>query len=166
MKMKAIFTVAGIFSLMLVISPLTAQVKETLKGKVVKVSDGDTFTLLGADNQKIRVRLSAIDAPETGQPYSERSRRRLAEMIVDQDIEVLVESTDRYGRKIAKIKTPLVDDVGLQLVKEGLAWHYSYFDKSASYAQAEKQARENRTGLWQEKDPINPYDYRKMKKQR
>ena len=44
-----------------------------LKGKVIRVSDGDTVVLLvdGQDSSKqIRVRLEGIDAPESGQPWS------------------------------------------------------------------------------------------------
>lgn len=53
---------------------LTVQA-ETLIGKVVRIADGDTFTLL-IDKKQHRIRLHGIDAPETkgGQPYSQRSK--------------------------------------------------------------------------------------------
>ena len=39
-----------------------------LQGKVVRIADGDTITVL-VDRQEIKVRLSAIDAPERGQDF-------------------------------------------------------------------------------------------------
>ncbi len=43
---------------------------DTLTGTVVKVADGDSFTVLDSTNTQHRIRLQGIDAPET------RSRKR------------------------------------------------------------------------------------------
>src|SRR5687768_14921235 len=48
-------------------------------GRVVKVSDGDTLTVL-VNKTQIRVRLDAIDAPELGQAFGKRSRQSLAQL--------------------------------------------------------------------------------------
>jgi hypothetical protein len=40
-----------------------------LSGKVVGVSDGDTFTLLLPNNSTVRIRLHGIDTPEKYQAY-------------------------------------------------------------------------------------------------
>ena len=48
---------------------------ETLVGKVVKVADGDTVTVLDADRVQHRVRLAGIDAPESNQPSARRRRK-------------------------------------------------------------------------------------------
>jgi endonuclease YncB( thermonuclease family) len=36
----------------------------TLNGRVVKVADGDTITVLDAESAQHKIRLNAIDAPE------------------------------------------------------------------------------------------------------
>ena len=41
---------------------------DDLEGKVVRIAGGDTITVL-VDRQQVRVRLSAIDAPEKGQDF-------------------------------------------------------------------------------------------------
>jgi endonuclease YncB( thermonuclease family) len=59
------FSRALIFSLLL----SGAAHADTLRGRVVGVSDGDTVTLLDAERQQHKIRLSGIDAPENAQPF-------------------------------------------------------------------------------------------------
>ena len=40
-----------------------------VSGKVVSISDGDTFTLLDDKNVQHKIRLAEIDAPENSQPF-------------------------------------------------------------------------------------------------
>ena len=44
-----------------------------------------------------------------------------------------------------------------------MAWHYAYFNKTYSYAEAQRNAQVNRLGLWADPNPINPYQWRKQK---
>lgn len=56
---------------------------EILTGTVVKVADGDTFTLLVDGRTQYRIRLHGIDAPEIkgGQPFSRVARQTLADLV-------------------------------------------------------------------------------------
>ena len=56
-----------LFVPLLLIFTLSAQA-ETLEGKVVKIADGDTLTILTSSSQQIKVRLAGIDTPEKEQP--------------------------------------------------------------------------------------------------
>ena len=135
---------------------------ETLTGKVVRIADGDTFTLL-VDKKQHRIRLHGIDAPETqgGQPWSPKSKDSLASMIAGKTVTVDVRDTDRYGRYIGVVSTADITDVNLEMLKAGMAWHYSYYDKTPAYKKAHEHAKKSRKGLWSDPSPINPYDWRK-----
>src|SRR5688572_24398240 len=70
-------------------------------GRVVKVSDG-TLTVL-VNKTQIRVRLDAIDAPESRQPFGKRSRQSLAQLCATKDARVDDRGKDRYGRTIGQV---------------------------------------------------------------
>ena len=120
---------------------------ETLTGRVVGITDGDTFTLLTEDNHEIRIRVAEIDAPERGQPYVNRSRQALSQLIFQKDVSVDIQVVDRYGRSVGR---PLVGetDVSAEMVRIGAAWVYrSYSDDPALY-ELERVAKAQSLGLW------------------
>ena len=57
--------------LLLPVLALAVPTDNVLIGRVVKVTDGDTITILTTDNEQERIRLYGIDAPESrgSQPY-------------------------------------------------------------------------------------------------
>ena len=133
-----------------------------IPGIVTKVYDGDTLTLQN-NNGIYKIRLSGIDAPERRQAYGNVSRNHLYNMVRNKFVYAEVHDKDRYGRYVAKI---IVDntDVNAQMLKAGFAWHYKQYDKNPEYARLEQEAKQNRRGLWIEKNPISPWVYRKTKK--
>ena len=140
---------------------LSAQV---LSGKVVKIADGDTFTLLVNNHDQVKVRLDGIDAPEKKQAFGNKAKQFLSSMIRGVPVTVKVLKKDRYGRSIGKVSTSKVKDVNLEMIKAGYAWHYKEYNKEKSYASAEINARKRKLGLWQDRNPIKPQDFRKMKR--
>ena len=90
-----------------------------LQGRVVSIADGDTFTLLTADKQQIRIRLAEIDTPESGQPYGNRAKQALSQLVFGKDVRVEVQDIDRYGRTVGR---PYVGDVDVcaELVEKGV----------------------------------------------
>ena len=142
--------------------PLLAQV---LVGKVVAIADGDTLTVLDASRTQHKVRLAGIDAPERKQPFGQKSRQLLADLVFRKHVEVIAEKKDRYGRTIGKV-VHQQRDINLVLVSEGMAWHYKQYarEQDASdrklYALAEEEARAQRKGLWRDPQPIPPWSWR------
>ena len=63
--------------------------------RVVAISDGDTFTCLLQNNKQIRVRLAQVDAPEKKQPYGDRSRQLLSQLIFKKNVKITSSEYDR-----------------------------------------------------------------------
>ena len=134
-----------------------------LIGKVIKVSDGDTITLLTDDKVSHKVRLNDIDAPEKKQPFGSKSRDNLASYIAGEIVTVRYKSKDRYGRVLGTIYFDNLD-INLQQIKNGYAWVYKQYSKNQTYYKEEQKARDLKKGLWIEKEPIAPWEFRKQKK--
>lgn len=135
---------------------------DTLKGQVVGITDGDTFTLLTADKEQVKVRVAEIDAPERGQPYANRSRQQLAELIFRKEVSVDVQVVDRYGRPVGRPMFGEID-VTVEMVRTGAAWVYRTYSDDVELYELERVAKDGRKGLWglPEYERVPPWDYRK-----
>lgn len=145
-----------------------AVVGKRVSGRVIAVQDGDTLTIQ-SQNQKFKVRLMGIDAPELDQPYGRVSRDALAAAVLHRDIEVAGHKTDRYGRIIGQIWRN-GDDLNLGQIEAGLAWHYTQYSREQThedrqrYGDAEVRVRQARSGLWRDLEPMAPWMWRKAHK--
>ncbi len=135
-----------------------------ITGKVIRVSDGDTITLL-VDKTKVKVRLAGIDAPETGQDFGQKSKQLLASYVAGKVVKVDVSGKDRYGRSIGTIYAGKVN-VNASMVRAGMAWQYLKYDKSKELRDAQTHAKTHKLGLWSQGVAIAPWDYRSNKKQK
>lgn len=142
----------------------------TLKGRVVHVADGDTFTLL-VDSRQHRIRLASIDAPEVGkdrqrpgQPLAQASKSALAGMIAGKTLELVCFERDRYERDVCDV--PLSDGVTAneRQVATGMAWANGEgrgkYMRNPLLPKLEQRAQQARLGLWQAPDPVRPWVWR------
>lgn len=156
--MKWLFLLAATF-----VAAHTASA-ESLHGKVVGISDGDTITVL-IDHHEVKVRVAGIDAPEKKQPFGQRSKEHLSDCAFGKSVAVEWSKKDRYGRTIGKVTADGVD-CGLRQVQDGLAWHYKAYAKEQTridrkaYGQAEDGAKAVHSGLWATSNPIPPWEFR------
>ena len=148
--------------LLLLLATLTAQAA-TFTGKVVGVSDGDTITVLAAGNKQFKIRLLAIDTPEGGQAYGDKAKQALSKKVFGQFVQVHWEKQDQYKRVLGNI-TIGKRWINYEMVAEGWAWHYKQYDKDKRFAEAETKAKAARRGLWADRNPVAPWDWRKEKK--
>ncbi len=140
-----------------------------LEGRVVKVADGDTITILDQDRVQHKIRLEGIDAPEKKQAFGWRSKHQLSLLVFGRWVTVETYKKDKYGRQVGKVLVQGVD-ANLAQIKNGLAWHYTAYANEQSmqdrteYSDAEDVARAMQIGLWQDPQPVPPWDYRRGKK--
>lgn len=137
---------------------------EVLNGKVVRIADGDTVTLLIAGNKQERIRLAEIDAPESGQAFGNRSKQSLVQMCGGAtNATVAVQNRDRYGRIVGRLTCNGIDTTREQVAR-GMAWVYRAYSKDASLLTLEQKAKQGRIGLWADPNPVGPWDWRKGKR--
>jgi micrococcal nuclease len=133
---------------------------EPFAARVVAVHDGDTVSVLRSDRERLRIRLQGIDCPELHQAYGRRAKRLTSDLVFGRRVTVVPLEEDAYGRLVARV---LLDgeDLSLTLVRQGLAWHYKRHSRDRELAAAERRARSDRVGLWADRDPLPPWEWRR-----
>lgn len=130
-----------------------------LSGKVVGVSDGDTLTLLVRRTQ-YKIRLAGIDAPEKTQPFGAVAKKGLSDITFGKTVRVEDSGRDRYGRVLGVVWVGNTN-ANLLMIQRGLAWHFVKYSKDLKLSDAELKARASRTGLWRDKNPVAPWEWRR-----
>jgi len=131
-----------------------------LKGIVTKVSDGDSVDFFNGTDT-IKVRLQHIDAPERNQAYSKESWQFLRGLVYKKEVILQASNeTDRYKRTIGVLILNDETNVNQLMVEKGLAWHFKRYSTDKTYHQLEKQARDEKVGLWKEDNPVPPWNWR------
>jgi endonuclease YncB( thermonuclease family) len=138
-----------------------------INGVVIKVKDGDSLVIRDDQNQEHQLRLAFIDAPEYSQPFGSEARSNLDRWVYRKRVQAQLMDSDRYQRKVVVLHLGSTD-INSEQIKAGFAWHYQHFAKGKQssadfehYQRLEQQARQARIGLWQEAQPVAPWDYRK-----
>lgn len=137
----------------------------SLFGKVIEVQSGDVITIVNL-NRPVRVRLLGVDAPEMDQAFGDVAKKHLAYLVYDNS--VLVEYAGIAGDHSLNGRV-LLDgaDIGAQMIRDGAAWvdpstrhRLSVTDREV-YQQSEDAARSERRGLWQQENPLAPWEFAK-----
>ncbi len=130
--------------------------------KVIGIKDGDTVELFMSGKPQA-VRLSDIDCPEKKQPYGTNARQLISDLCFGKYVRINENfKRDRNKRIISEIILTDGTNVNKEMVKNGLAWHYKKYSKDQSYEELESAARRQKKGLWQDENPIAPWDWRKQ----
>lgn len=130
-----------------------------MQGKVIRVLDGDTIEIL-QDKQPVRIRLANIDAPEKKQPFGRWSAEQLKTLAAGQPVTVTYSQKDRYGRVLGRVFTADRTEINRRQVENGAAWVYEQYNTDLSLPALQRQALEQKRGLWADSHPVPPWTWR------
>ena len=141
-----------------------AAAERVYEGEVVSIADGDTIRVLYKGGQ-LKIRLAEIDTPEKKQPYGNRARQALAELVAGKVVRVVEQDRDRYGRIVGRVYVGDLD-VNAALVRQGAAWVYRQYAKDQGLFRIEREARTAGRGLWSlpEAERVAPWEWRQQKR--
>lgn len=132
--------------------------------KVIKVKDGDTVCLLMNGKEQV-IRLAHIDCPEKRQAFGTKAKQIASDLCFGKFVKLKSDfKKDRNKRIIGEIILPNGRNLNKELVRKGFAWHYKKYSKDDSYQKLEQKARFSKIGLWADKKPIAPWEFRKKPK--
>jgi len=146
-----------------------------LQGRISWVSDGDTVWLRPDAGQnlgkvqlnkgRVKLRLEAIDAPESCQDWGAEATAALQNQVQNQPVRAQLLHRDSYGRWLARLYMPQAQDLDVNawLVAQGHAWDYQFANgKPGRYAALQTQAKLARRGLWSLHQPMQPRQFRRQ----
>jgi endonuclease YncB( thermonuclease family) len=109
------------------------------------------------------VRLIEIDAPERKQPFGTRSRQSLSDLCGRKTATVEWTEKDRYGRVLGRVYCGGID-ANAEQVRRGMAWVFDRYVKDRSLYVLQDEAKAARKGLWADKVPVPPWEWRRIKR--
>ncbi|NND67425.1 MAG: hypothetical protein HKN19_07555 [Halioglobus sp.] len=131
------------------------------RGRVVRVADGDTVSVLDRHGKQHKIRLFGIDSPERDQPHGRQAGKALAGLVDGKEVGVVVVEKDDYGRTVGTIYFGQTN-INAAQVGAGNAWWYRYHAPHERHLEAaEEDARSAGRGLWQDERPVPPWDWRR-----
>jgi micrococcal nuclease len=139
---------------------ILSTLNQEIQGKVIRVLDGDTIEVL-QDKKPVRIRLANIDAPEKKQAFGRWSANQLKALLAAQPVTVTYTQTDRYGRIIGRVFTTNGTDASRFMVQSGAAWVYERYNTDKSLPALQREAQEQKRGLWADTNPVPPWEWRK-----
>jgi endonuclease YncB( thermonuclease family)/thiol-disulfide isomerase/thioredoxin len=151
--------------LLLLLAPVSVRAAG-LAGLVSEVRNGKSLIAVSA-NRKLEVLLEGVDAPEPGQEYSDIARQHLADLVLGKEIHIDYASIRVGGGLIARVFCKDMD-VGLQIIRDGVAWYDRKSENTLTemerriYAESEDAARNERRGMWENGSPMPPWEWRRV----
>jgi micrococcal nuclease len=158
-KMKHILKYVIVFVIFLLAINLNAAI---FKGICVKVIDGDTIVLY-VNKKVLHIRFEAIDCPELKQDFGEDAKKFTNSMTFKKEVSVHIKAYDKYNRIVGRAYVN-DQDLSLELVKAGLAWHDKKNHPDKTLAKAHKKAKKSKIGLWSKPSPMTPWFFRAIQK--
>lgn len=153
MRTRPLFIVSLLTLITSLLLNLAIARTEIMTGKVENVVDGNTI-IVQVESEKVRVRLYGIVCPDEGQPFEDLAKNAINDLIMGDQVELIPEYKDRYGRLIATVYVRKIN-ISEALIKKGYALVYPEYCKKSfcsDWYNLERAARKQKLGIWS--DPI------------
>jgi micrococcal nuclease len=117
------------------------------------------------DGRKEKVRLIGVDTPETVHPqkpveyFGKEASAFTRRMVEGKEVRLEFDwqQRDKYGRLLAYVYLPDGSFLNAEIIKQGYGFAYTRFPFKylEEFRQCEKEAREQKRGLWDTPDDIS-----------
>jgi micrococcal nuclease len=160
MRKNAFGFIVKRFVLILMLIFPSALLPETfaVKCMCIGISDGDTILVMN-DGKETKLKIDGIECPELGQDFGKKAKQFTSDLVLGKILEVNIKGLDKSGTIVALVFVEN-DDIGFELLKAGLAWHFKQYSSDPIYASAEQEAKFDKIGIWSMPNPISPGDFR------
>jgi hypothetical protein len=109
--------------------------------------------------RQVKIRLAEIDAPEKRQPFGQRAKQSLSDLVYGKQVMVKQETKDRYGRVVSRMYAGSLD-VNAEQIRRGMVWAYRKYAHDQALFALEQEAKNTKRGLWADPHAIPPWEYR------
>lgn len=171
---KAILFLISLIIGFIVIPPYINNTSGNGSYKVIGISDGDTFKLFDEKKKEtLKVRLFGVDCPEKKQDYGTQAKNFSSDLCFGKFVDIRFkkkdgsereEMHDQYNRLVCEVILPDGKSVNEEILRNGMGWHYKEFSNDPKWATLEEMARAQKVGLWSQRNPVAPWEWRKNKK--
>ncbi|GAA5100507.1 thermonuclease family protein [Chryseobacterium ginsengisoli] len=145
---------------------VSALIFSQVKGKIIKIKDGDTVVVLLSDKTQETLRLAEVDCPENSQPFGKNAKKFTSSQVFGKNVTFYKVNKDRYGRTIAKIFYGNDKYLSKEIIKAGFGWWYFKASKDTELQKIQNKAKEKKLGLWVDKNAVSPWDFRKNRRKK
>ncbi len=140
-------------------------------GKVRRILDGDRVVLELAKGDFRVLHIANIDCPDQGQNGWKKAKDLTSRQLLGKNITFLILKDESSDAPLQYDDTPgtfvglpvneAVNTIAEELLRAGLAWHYTKYSADPDLARLEAEARKAGRGIWAKPNPVPPWDYRK-----
>jgi endonuclease YncB( thermonuclease family) len=151
-----------LISILLLLAITISLQSQFVKGKCIRVVDGDTYIFVSVGNDTLKVRDAFINTPEgkngacsKEQPFYNEASLFATNLLLGKKISIKIKGVDVYGRTIAltKIGRKFYHNI---LVVNGIGWAY---EQKGIMFKKQRKAKRKTLGLWALPNSINPTDW-------